>query len=50
MTGQVGRAYQQLIKAQELRPDPAQERAVAALDRLAATFADGGFLSRRMRG
>ena len=46
MTGQVGRAYQQLIKAQELRPDPAQERAVAALDRLAATFADGGFLSR----
>jgi cell division protein ZapE len=47
MTGPVGRAYAQLLRAHELKPDPAQQRAVAALDRLAASFPHGsGFLSR----
>ena len=40
-------AYDQLLVAGELKPDPAQERAVVALDRLAASFAaPKGFLSR----
>ena len=38
MTGPVGRAYAQLLDQNELRPDPAQARAVEALDRLAAVF------------
>jgi cell division protein ZapE len=47
MTGPVRTAYDALIKAGELRPDPAQERAVAALDRLAVSIADpGSFFSR----
>src|ERR1044072_5606672 len=46
MTGAVRVAYDRLIKAGELKPDPAQERAVAALDRLAATVAESGFFSR----
>jgi cell division protein ZapE len=46
MSGPVGRAYAQLIEAGELRPDPAQAHAVAALDRLAATFGKGGLFSR----
>ena len=46
MSGPVRVAYDQLISAHELKPDPAQARAVAALDRLAASFAAGGFLSR----
>ncbi|MFL6741773.1 MAG: cell division protein ZapE [Sphingomicrobium sp.] len=46
MTGPVRSAYDQLISANELKPDPAQARAVAALDRLAASFDAGGFLSR----
>jgi cell division protein ZapE len=47
MTGPVRSAYDQLIAAQELTPDPAQARAVAALDRLAAAIGNGGsFLSR----
>ena len=35
MTGSVARAYAQLVRSGELKPDPAQARAVAALDRLA---------------
>jgi cell division protein ZapE len=35
MTGPVGRAYNRLVKARELRPDPAQAHAVEALDQLA---------------
>ena len=34
MIGPVRAAYDQLIAAHELKPDPAQARAVAALDRL----------------
>src|SRR5205085_9181356 len=45
VSGPVRAAYDQLIAANELRPDTAQANAVAALDRLAATF-DGGLLSR----
>ena len=36
MSGPVGSAYQELVRAGELKPDPAQERAVASLDALAA--------------
>jgi cell division protein ZapE len=46
MTGPVRTAYDELIRAGELKPDPAQSRAVAALDRLAAGMANGGFFSR----
>ena len=46
MSGPVRAAYDQLIAAQELKADSAQERAVAALDRLAAGFENAGFLSR----
>ena len=46
MSGPVRVAYDALIDANELKPDPAQARAVAALDRLASTFEGGGFLSR----
>src|SRR6476619_4687436 len=46
MTAPVRAAYEQLIKAGELKPDPAQSRAVAALDRLAGTLQDRGFLAR----
>jgi cell division protein ZapE len=46
MIGPVRADYDKLIKAGELKPDPAQARAVAALDRLAASFGNGGFLSR----
>jgi len=46
MIGPVRAAYDELVAAQELKADPAQERAVAALDRLAAGFDNGGFLSR----
>jgi cell division protein ZapE len=48
MSGPVGRAYRELVGAGELREDPAQERAVAALDRLAAGLKtpSGSFLRR----
>ena len=47
MIGPVRAAYDQLIAAHELKPDPAQARAVAALDRLANSLQDrSGILSR----
>jgi cell division protein ZapE len=46
MTGPVGRAYAQLLRDCELKPDPAQASAVGALDGLAATLANGSFFSR----
>ena len=46
MTGPVGRAYSELVKAGELKADPAQARAVVALNRLAAGLAERGLLSR----
>jgi len=46
MTGPVGRAHQRLLADNELKPDPAQVRAVAALDRLAHSLGRGrGFLA-----
>ena len=48
MSGPVGRAYHQLVTAGELKRDPAQERAVAALDRLAGELgsARGGLFGK----
>jgi cell division protein ZapE len=47
MTGPVRGAYDRLIADHELKPDPAQARAVEALDRLAASLNAGdGLLSR----
>ena len=46
MTEMVGRAYAQLLRAKELEPDPAQARAVAVLDRLAAAIKPQSFLGR----
>ena len=46
MTGAVRAAYGQLIAANELKPDPDQEKAVAALDRLAARLQQRWFVRR----
>jgi cell division protein ZapE len=46
MSAPVRAAYDELIAAQELKPDPAQERAVAALDRLGRTKEQGSFVRR----
>jgi cell division protein ZapE len=46
MTGAVGRAYDRLVQANELKADPAQARAAAALDRLAASLTSKGWLGR----
>jgi cell division protein ZapE len=48
MIGLVGRAYAALLDAGELKPDPAQQHAVTALDRLASALSNdrGGLLAR----
>src|SRR5260221_5430209 len=46
MISPVRAAYDQLIAAHELKPDEAQSRAVAALDRLAGSLGDRSFFSR----
>ena len=46
MIGPVGRAYAELVQGGELKPDPSQARAVAALDRLAASLEERDLLSR----
>ena len=48
MTGPVGRAYAALVAGNELKPDPDQQAAAAALDRFAACLgkANGSLLSR----
>jgi cell division protein ZapE len=50
MSGPVRAAYDRLINARELRPDPAQVRAVAALDQLAVSFRPRSLLSRLFGG
>jgi cell division protein ZapE len=44
MSGPVGRAYAALVSAGEVRADPAQKRAAAALDRLAQSLRGAGGL------
>jgi cell division protein ZapE len=46
MSGPVRVAYDALIAANELKPDAAQQRAVAALDRLGSSVGPSGFFSR----
>jgi len=46
MTGRVGAAYRRLVADKELKPDAAQQRAVAALDRLASAEGERGVLAR----
>ena len=50
MTGPVRTAYDQLVAANELKRDPAQERGVGALDRLASTFSSPGLFTRMFAG
>jgi len=50
MTGPVRAAYDELVAAHELKPDPAQERSAAALDRLAGSIGNGGGLLTRFFG
>ncbi len=55
MTGPVGRAYSRLLSDSELKPDPAQQRAVVALDRLAQALGNSGrgllgLFGKRSRG
>ncbi|HEX5259491.1 MAG TPA: cell division protein ZapE [Sphingomicrobium sp.] len=50
MSGPVRAAYDALIAAHELKPDPAQSQAVAALDRLAGSIENGGGLLSRLFG
>jgi len=54
MTGPVSRAYAQLLHDHELKPDAAQQRAVAALDRLAHSLSGGrgilGLFGKRKTG
>jgi cell division protein ZapE len=46
MTGPVGAAYKRLLTAGELKPDAAQARAVAALDRLADSLEEPSWFAR----
>jgi cell division protein ZapE len=50
MSGPVGVAYDGLIIANELKPDPAQAKAVEALDRLAAGIRNGNRILSRLFG
>jgi cell division protein ZapE len=49
MTGPVRAAYDQLIAAHELKPDPAQAGAVAALDKLAGNLGEKSLFARLFR-
>jgi cell division protein ZapE len=50
MSGPVRAAYDELVAAHELKRDPEQERAVVALDRLAASMGDRrGLVARLLR-
>ena len=51
MSGAVGTAYAQLVRSGELRPDPAQQRAVETLDGLAKSFerSSRGLLNKILR-
>lgn len=50
MTAPVRAAYDELIAAHELKADPAQAKAVAALDKVAATIGNGGGIFSRLFG
>jgi len=50
MIAPVRAAYDELVAAHELKPDPAQERAVAALDRLASSIGNSGNMFSRLFG